>query len=318
MGKRKGGRPACVWLLLLLALLLLPGAYAAAEAQPIPPRDGEGFLLTGEYVLRDDERGAWRYLSPTLQVDVVRVVDAEKKLTWYEAEIRSRGERWGMVTAQEGKHISAVDWPHLVARRNRSVLAINGDYALARYPKHNADVGILIREGHLILSAKTRPSTRKSFPNLDTLALFEDGDMRVFASDEHTAEEYLDMGAVDVLSFGPYLIRDGIINEKAYQLGKVNAPRTGIGMAGKGHYFAIMAEGRHKKSIGVPVSFLAEKLLEKGCVTAMNLDGGETACMIFMGQQLNKVGGANNKPGYARRTSELLAIGTSDLAAGQP
>lgn len=42
--------------------------------------------------------------------------------------------------------------------------------------------------------------------------MLEDGSWRVFHSDEHSAQEYLDMGAVDVFSFGPYLIRDGEIN----------------------------------------------------------------------------------------------------------
>ena len=49
---------------------------------------------------------------------------------------------------------------------------------------------------------------------------------------------------------------------------------------------------------------------------AFNLDGGETACMCFMGKQINVVGGANNKAGNARRESEFLYIGTSSLVEG--
>lgn len=45
----------------------------------------------------------------------------------------------------------------------------------------------------------------------------------------------------------------------------------------------------------------------------MNLDGGETSCMLFMGEQINVVGGTDHKNGAARRTPELFAIGTSSL-----
>lgn len=55
---------------------------------------------------------------------------------------------------------------------------------------------------------------------------------------------------------------------------------------------------------------------ERGCKVAFNLDGGDSGCMIFMGKQINKVGSTGNKDGNARRTTELLAIGTSDAARG--
>ena len=46
------------------------------------------------------------------------------------------------------------------------------------------------------------------------------------------------------------------------------------------------------------------------------MDGGETSCMLFMGKQINKVGNASSKKGYARKEPEFLAIGTSTLVEG--
>ena len=292
--------------LLLAALLFLCGSALAAEEFPEK-------LENGEFVSADSEAGVWRYASNTLKVEIYRRTSEEPRRIWYEAEVWSTKEVWGIVTAAEGKHISATDWPTNVAKRNGSVLAINGDYATARYSRRNNTVGILIREGSIVLSKKTMPSANMNFPNLDTLALFPDGNMQVFGSKDHTAAEYLEMGVTDVLAFGPWLIRDGEINPKAYKLGKGNAMRTAIGMVRPGHYFAITVEARHKGSRGSSVAFCAERLRELGCRTAFNLDGGETACMLFMGEQLNYVGSANNRMHWARRTSELLAIGASRL-----
>ena len=139
------------------------------------------------------------------------------------------------------------------------------------------------------------------------------GDMQVFLSNEKTAEEYLAMGAYDVLAFGPYLIRDGELNEFGLETyGLSHAQRTAIGMVEPGHYFAMMLEGRHSKSSGDGISFLAEKLYERGCTQAFNLDGGATSCIVFMGKQLN-ISNAEYPRASARGTAEILGIGTSEL-----
>ena len=136
--------------------------------------------------------------------------------------------------------------------------------------------------------------------------------MKVYYSDEKTAEEYLADGAVDVLAFGPILIRDGKLNEAALKkYGTSHAQRTAVGMVEKGHYFFMMLEGRIKRSKGDGISFLAEKLLEKGCTLGFNLDGGETACIVFMGHQLCKI--EEKRRQSSRATSDILGVGTSDL-----
>ena len=144
--------------------------------------------------------------------------------------------------------------------------------------------------------------------------------MQVFDSDEKTAQEYLDMGARDVLAFGPWLIRDGEVNEAALnQYGKSSAERVAVGMVEKGHYWFMMLEGRIKRSKGAGISFLTEKMQEKGCRVAFNLDGGQTASIVFMGHQLCKM--KDGKKNYAsRRTAEVLGVGTSQLlpAIGDP
>ena len=74
----------------------------------------------------------------------------------------------------------------------------------------------------------------------------------------------------------------------------------------------MMLEGRIKRSKGDGIRFLAEKLLDKGCTLGFNLDGGETACIVFMGHQLCRLKD-RSKAVSSRRTSDILGVGTSEL-----
>ena len=305
-----------IFCLLAVLMMLLPAALAE-EPGAFPVLNEEGFLDVGEYVYINDEAGVWRYVDDQLKVEIYRRTgknEKNKNLTWYEAEVWSRGdETWRMFSNVEGKHMSYNDWPHAVARKNQLVLGISTDFAQNRYPKKDSSVGIIIRNGK-IFSDKTRKADSMRWPPLDVLALYPDGNMEVYVSDEHTAQEYLDMGVETTLAFGPLLVRDGIRNDadiSTMNLG--NNPRVAIGMVEKGHTFAMMLEGRHTGSVGAFLDFLADRMLEKGCTLAINLDGGETACMTFMGEQISYVGGISNKNAYARKTTELLGIGVSEL-----
>ena len=301
---------------LLLALALLWGGLCAGaeEKGEFPALNDAGFLDSGEFVWEDEENGVWRYASETLRIEIFRREQTKPARVWYEAEIfcaeGSEGPRMFANDPESWK--SSTGYPHKIARKNGTVLAVSSDFGMWRLRKKIRSPGILIRNGK-IWSDKTRKRNGKGFPNLDCLAIWPDGDMKVFYSDEKKAEEYLADGAVDVLAFGPILIRDGKLNEDALnKYGTSHAERTAVGMVEKGHYFFMMLEGRIKRSKGDGIRFLAEKLLDKGCTVGFNLDGGDTSCIVFMGHQLCKMqNGKKNKP--SRATSDILGVGHSDL-----
>ena len=112
-------------------------------------------------------------------------------------------------------------------------------------------------------------------------------------------------------SFGPYLIRDGLISRDAYKISTSRNPRFAVGMVEPGHYVLIMCEGRLKRSAGVTMAHLAMLMKEHGCTVACNLDGGQTAVVVFMGRQLNQIGKYDGKTS-ARPTSEILGFGVSE------
>lgn len=305
---------------LFLAMLMLLSAVGvlAEEEGAFPEMNEEGFMDgEGEFLYENPDQGVWRYASDTLKVEIYRYYDKKARQTWYEAEIwAAEGENFHMIANDEDKRMSSTDYPKNISKKHGVVVAVNSDYAHLR-KQQKTRMGIIIRDGE-VLSERTKANFATGFPNLDTLALLPDGDMQVFLSNELKAKDYLEMGAYDVLAFGPYLIKDGELNTKGLKkYGTSAAPRTAVGMVEPGHYFLMMLEGRHNQAKGAGVSWLAERLLEKGCTVGFNLDGGQTSCMVFMGKQISKIGKSAKQKAKslnARKTAEILGIGTSDLA----
>ena len=280
-----------------------------------PALDIWGYPLEGECVLEDAENGVWFYASPTLVVRIDRIFDAENVVTWYEAQVFCDldRERFGSILYNpekpQKKHVQA----ELIAKQRQVVFAMNTDYYTYRLGRKTM-IGMIIRGGKVFFD-RVPEANRRQFPNLDTLAMYEDGRWAVFHSDELKAEEYLSDGAVDVFAFGPYLVRGGERNPFLEKMknGKTEQPRCAIGMVEPGHYFALLAEGRMQKiSVGVSVDFLADHMLAAGCTEALNLDGGQTALMTFMGTRITRIGRYAGGRTTPRETTEIMGIGHSD------
>ena len=175
--------------------------------------------------------------------------------------------------------------------------------------------GVVIRDGELLYDD---PYPQKKadggyFPNLDMLAFYPDGSLDVYRSYEISAKEMVEKGAYAVYSFGPYLMKDGKLSAMAYEADENANPRCAIGMVEPGHYVAILCEGRIEgRSAGVTVSYLAKLMRARGCQVAFNLDGGQTAVMIFMGKQINQIGKYDGGKTNSRRTCEIMGVGYSE------
>ena len=298
---------------LALALLLLFALHGALAAEPFPALNEDGFLEEGEFVSEDPEEGIWRYCSDTLWIEIHRVEQKKPARVWYEAEIRcaEAGDHPHVVANDPEKSLKGKrEYPYKICRKTRTVLAVTGDFAHNRSGKQR---GIVIRDGVVFGKQYPKKNTKGYFPNRDCLAIWPDGDMQVFYSDEKTPDDYLAEGVRDVMCFGPLLIRDGELNEAGIKLfGNSHAQRVAVGMVEKGHYWFMVLEGRLKRSSGDDVGFLGEKLLEKGCVLGFNLDGGVSAGMVFMGHQLNLVK-EGKKHLSARASPDILGVGVSEL-----
>ena len=173
-----------------------------------------------------------------------------------------------------GKNVT--DTTSSMAEENEAILAVNGDYYGAR------NTGYVIRYGVLYRST--------SAGDQEDLVIWSDGSFSIINESEVTAEELVEQGAMEVLSFGPALIMDGQISvDENDEVGKAMAsnPRTAIGVIDDLHYVFIVSDGRTEESEGLSLYELAEFCQELGVTTCYNLDGGGSSTMVFNGPVIN-------------------------------
>ena len=278
--------------------------------------NAQGFLDNGEYVFADDENGHWMYVNGTLRVVIVRTYEEpDKKHPFYcfTANIwcdTAAGELPTTVFRDPEKKKSAKDFMRNIARDNKVVFGTTTDYYIYRI-KASYPTGIEVRNGEVIFDDPHKLEYKwGSMPTYETLALYRDGHGESLPNKEKSAQQYVDEDALQVYSFGPCLVKDGKLTEYAEKLCNTSYnPRLAIGVAEDGHYIVVMCEGRVKRSKGVQMAYLAQLMLDRGCSIAVNMDGGQSAAIAFMGCQMNQV--VKTDPN-GREQADILAFGTSD------
>lgn len=195
-----------------------------------------------------------------------------------------------------GKNVTATT--SSIADSVNAILAINGDYYGAQESGYVSRNGVLYRD------------TAKS--GQEDLVIYSDGTFEVISEDDITAQELLNKGAWQVLSFGPGLVENGSVSvSQNEEVGKAMAsnPRTAIGQIGKNHYVLVVADGRTSESEGLSLYELAEYMQSLGCTTAYNLDGGGSSTMVFNGTVINNPTTTGNEIGE-RKVSDIVYIGS--------
>ena len=289
--------------------------HGTSDDIPYPDnRQEDGYLPEGEFLYENEEQGLWAYVSSTLQVEIIRWEQPEIPRRWFVSDIRFKP---GAESIHPQGYINAsfpgqMIYPETLAQTARLVFGINGDYYI--YREDNKATGNIIRNRQVLYN-HTRTM---AFPNLDTMALRDDGSMSVYDVQEITADALLAQGDVhDALSFGPWLMRDGVLRAWNGKNSEAVEPRNAIGMVEPGHYKVITVEGRFNKGVGpagVSLNMLGQMLCAQGAQQAFNLDGGNTAVLIFMGKKLNHTASKSGKgETQPRNMSELFGIGTSEL-----
>lgn len=183
-----------------------------------------------------------------------------------------------------------------MAEENHAILAINGDYYGAQ------EKGYVIRNG--VIYRDTASAGQED------LVLYQDGSLEVIQEDEITAQELLDQGAQQVLSFGPALLENGTISvSQNEEVGKAKAsnPRTAIGVIDDLHYVFVVSDGRTSENTGLSLYQLADFMKDLGVTTAYNLDGGGSSTMYFNGKIINNPT-TNGKTIQERSVSDIVYI----------
>ena len=280
----------------------------------LPDLDDEGYPLNGsDFFYEDDEGGLWIFLGQTLQVIITRREDRSIPLVWFETEIRTRGEEaFRTVMTNPERPGKQFQYPYVISKENRFVLGFSDDFFATRMADKET-VGIIIRNG-TVISRNTNAKTGHHLPNLDMMAQYPDGSLEVYDCNELSAEQLLERGAVNVFSFGPWLLRGGEVNELVYTYFRSTEPRHALGMIEPRHYLLISVQGRTDVSKGTNLQRVAEIMKDHGVKEALNLDGGNTMALVFRGRMLNKLA-TYRKRKFVRTVTSLIGIGYTENQA---
>lgn len=194
-----------------------------------------------------------------------------------------------------GKNVTATT--SATAEANHAILAVNGDYYGIQ------ESGYVIRNG--VLYRDTARSGQED------LVIYSDGHFEIINESEITAQELLEKGAIQVLSFGPGLVMGGQIEvTQNEEVGKAMAsnPRTAIGIYDDLHYAFVVSDGRTNESEGLSLYELADFMQNLGVQTAYNLDGGGSSTMYFNGNIINNPTTRGNSI-KERKVSDIVYIG---------
>ena len=176
-----------------------------------------------------------------------------------------------------------------MAKDSNSVIAMNGDLFI-KDPKTKK---FEVRMTQVVTYEMKRNQTSKY---KDTLIIDKNGDFHLFVCCEGM-EEYVSSHKDEIVNafmFGPALVIDGEISEierkKAYDYAPFyRNPRSAIGQTGPLSYVMVVVEGRSGDRKGVTHAELAEIMLELGCVQAYNLDGGNSAELMMIGPDPDRI-----------------------------
>jgi len=136
--------------------------------------------------------------------------------------------------------------------------------------------GIVIKNGKILIDSPSSYRVLIGFDNKHKLVV---GSM--------TAQEAIDRGVVDAVSFGPLLVLNGERVPITGSGGGLN-PRTAIGQRADGAMLLLVIDGRQPTSLGASFKDVADIMIENGAVNAAALDGGSSTLMVYENKILNQ------------------------------
>lgn len=184
-----------------------------------------------------------------------------------------------------------------MAADHGAILAINGDYYGSR------EYGYVLRNG--VLYREDGADDRED------LVIGSDGSFSIIQEKDTSAQQLLQQGAQQVLSFGPALVMEGTVCvDEDTEVGKAASsnPRTAIAMVDELHYLMVVSDGRTSRSEGLSLYQLAGFLRDLGAEIAYNLDGGGSSTLWFNGQVINEPVNRGSKISE-RSVSDIVYIG---------
>ena len=246
-----------------------------------------GVRFADKFTSGDIIRTDTSYRSENIAISI-EMVSADS-VTYYVADIYLRDIEYFRTAFAGGVYARGSSDEVLdMAVENNAVLAISGDYYGIR------DQGVVIRNGELY--------REKTFQ--DVLVMNYDGSLQTFTESEFDIDAVKANGAWQAWSFGPMLLDEGQVMTEFNSEVTPRNPRGAIGYYEPGHYCFVLVDGRQEGySIGMTLKQMSQLFYVLGCQAAYNLDGGQSATMVFTGEIVNQPYNGG------RKISDIIYIG---------
>ena len=182
-----------------------------------------------------------------------------------------------------------------LAKSVNAIVALNGDSWGAREEKHN--FGVVFRQGQLI---ENRLDDKGNY-RMDLLIIDENGDFHGIhaaqAGDLDDPFTFEGKKVLDIFSFGPILVEDGVAVEDYQGVDRnakkkdgywmnmrsdEDAQRIAVCQVGPLHYM-LVASANDRGNTGLTLRQFADFLVSQGVQFAYNLDGGVSSVLYYHG-----------------------------------
>lgn len=247
----------------------------------------------------------------TDEVELVVVIDEEEYENEYEEAIlkKDEGNDLYKVIDIEGKgytgHLVAIYDPSKIsvcttkylgskgqylvdmAKENDAVVAINGGGFYD--PNYNSLGGI--PQGTVIKNGKI--VTNRTYKKTGGIIGFTEDNKLILG--KMTAQQALNKGVRDAVTFGPFLIVNGKPSFIKGNGGWGTAPRSAIGQRKDGIVLFLVIDGRMIGRPGADMVDLTEIMQNYGAYNAANLDGGTSCGLVVDGKLINDPVNGNGK-----------------------
>ena len=276
-------------------------------------------LFTPEPVFIEKEH----YSDPDVYIDITTNRDEADTTYYYVADIRLKSLRYFKTAFAKGTYGENVsDKTSDINIENKGILAISGD----NYGSQEA--GYVLRNGMIFRTSKSSSNLGSNPRSLaEDLAIYRDGTFEIFDEKTTDLQTIADKGAWQVFSFGPGLIKNGVIavdeNTEVDSIIKngvtSQCQRVAIGIIAPLHYCFVVCDGRSGESAGFSLIQMAQIMKDLHCYQAYNMDGGGSATMYLDdgSGNANRLGHLVNKPNqnyYTHSTgTNVKQRGVSDI-----
>lgn len=171
-----------------------------------------------------------------------------------------------------------------MAKNENAVLAINGGgfYDPGNSSAGGTPTGITIVDGKIVTNGEYGTNVQSG-----GIIGFDDKGV-LYLLKNTTAQQAIDMGIIDAVSWGPFLIVNGEASFIKGNGGWGYAARTAIGQREDGIVLFLVVDSNASRTNGADMVDLTEIMQNYGAVNAANLDGGTSSVMVLPKKQALK------------------------------